>query len=268
MANMLGSLNYLMLKQCLFHREINDMNLTTDNQSGVIAREFEKAVATIRPQPGFTSFRCSLSNSISLTITNLLQQSGFNRRILGKFDQSSIILNIGCADHLDSEYVNADIFPSVGPALRLLTGHNKISWNLFINIICRDESLVSCADGIVFAHVLEHIPADKAVMALTNCFQYLKPGAQIRLSVPHIRAYPYSDATSADQRAKDAISRNQLIYGHFHQYMYEPELLIALLEQVGFCDVKQVDFEEGALGTSDRLERRNESIYITASRPL
>jgi predicted SAM-dependent methyltransferase len=244
------------------------MNLTTDKQSSLIADEFEKAVSTIRPQPGFTAFRCSLSNSISLTVTNLLQQSGFNRRILEKLDQSPIILNIGCADHLGSEYVNADIFPPVGPALRMLTGRGKIGWNLFVNIICRDESLVNSADGVVFAHVLEHIPPDKAMTALTNCLKYLKPGAPIRLSVPHIRAYPYSDLTSADERAKDAIARNQLIYGHFHQYMYEPELLIALLEQVGFCDIKQVNFEEGALGTSDRLERRDESIYITASRPL
>jgi hypothetical protein len=244
------------------------MNINIDNQSSIIASEFQKAVATIRPQAGFTSFRCSLSNSISLTVTNLLQRLGFNRRILSKRGASNIILNIGCADHLDSEYVNADIFPPVGRALRMLAGRGKIEWNLFVNIICRDDSLLESADGIVFAHVLEHIPADKALIALTNCLHYLKPNGQMRLSVPHIRAYPYTDSTtSAGQKAQDAIARNQLIYGHFHQYMYEPELLIALLEEVGFSDVRQVEFGEGALALSDRLERRDESIYVTASRP-
>jgi Methyltransferase domain len=244
------------------------MNVITCTESRQITQDFQKAVSTIRPQPGLTALRCSVSHSISLAITNLIQRSGFNRKTLIKQARSVTLLNIGCADHLDSQYINADIFPPVGRALKVLAGREKINWNLFVNIVCLDPSLAQSADGIVFAHVLEHVPADKALIALTNCFEYLKPGGQLRLSVPHIRAYPYSSSVPAAQKAKDAISRNQLIYGHFHQYMYEPELLIALLEEVGFCGVKQVDFGEGLLASSDRLERREESIYITASRPL
>jgi hypothetical protein len=244
------------------------MHTITRGESNKIASEFQNVVSTLRPKPGLTEFRCTVSASISLVITNLIQRSGFNRRTLIKSDRSSVILNIGCADHLDPEYINADMFPPVGRSLRMLAGRDKIDWNLFVNIVCRDESLVESADGIVFAHVLEHIPPNKALTALANCFQYLKPGAQLRLSVPHIRAYPYSDSPSIEQKARDAISRNRLIYGHFHQFMYEPELLMALLEEVRFCNIQEVNFGEGVLGSSDRAERQHESIYITAARPL
>jgi SAM-dependent methyltransferase len=245
------------------------MNITANiNESRQISTDFQNAVAVLRPKSALATFRCSLSNSVSLFITNFLQRSGFNRRVLSKQRHSSVILNIGCADHLDTEYINADIFPPVGRSLRMLAGREKINWNLFVNIVCRDNSLIACADGIVFAHVLEHIPPSQAMGALVNIFQYLKPGGHLRLSVPHIRAYPYSESSSATQRAKDAISRNQLIYGHFHQFMYEQELLIALLDAAGFADIRQVDFGEGVFGTSDRPLRRDESIYITASRPL
>jgi hypothetical protein len=243
------------------------MNLTTYTESSQIASEFQRAVSNLRPKSGLTALRTNTSRWMALSITNLIQKSGFNQKILAKVNRSTTILNIGCADHLDPNYVNADIFPPVGRALRMLVGHEKIEWSLFINIICQDKSLIECADGIVFAHVLEHLPPDQTLTVLGNCFQYLKPGGHMRLSVPHIRAYPYSNAASSQQKAMNAIERNKIIYGHFHQFMYEPELLIALLENVGFSDVKQVDYGEGLLANSDRLERAFETIYITASRP-
>jgi SAM-dependent methyltransferase len=243
------------------------MKSTTYTESSQIASKFQQTASALRPKPGLTTLRVNISRSIALLITNLIQKSGFNKKILSKANKLPVILNIGCADHLDPNYVNADIFPPVGRALRMLAGHESIKWNLFVNIICQDISLVECADGIVFAHVLEHLPPDQTLAVLGNCFQYLKPGGHIRLSVPHIRAYPYSNAVSSQQKAMNAIERNKIIYGHFHQFMYEPELLIALLENVGFSDVKQVDYGEGLLANSDRLERAFETIYITASRP-
>jgi hypothetical protein len=230
--------------------------------------QFQRAVSTMRPKPGLTTFRCSLSSAISLGITNLIQFSGFNRRRLANQQGKSIILNIGCADHLDPAYINADIFPPVGRAFRLLGGKGRIDWSLFLNIIKEDKSLICSADGIVFAHVLEHIPADRAVDALTNCFRYLKAGGDLRLSVPHIRAYPFIEGSDSSKKIEDAISRNLLIYGHFHQFMYEPELIISLLEEIGFVSVKEVGFGEGTLGDSDRQERAHESFYVAASKPV
>jgi hypothetical protein len=244
------------------------MNLTTCTESSQIASEFQRAVSSLRPKPGLTTLRINTSRSIALLITNFIQKTGFNRKIILKANRSQIILNIGCADHLDPNYVNADIFPPVGRALRMLAGHEKIEWNLFVNIIHHDKSLVECADSIVFAHVLEHLPPDQTLTVLGNCFQYLKPGGHMRLSVPHIRAYPYSNRDSNQQKAMAAIERNKIIYGHFHQFMYEPELLLALLEEVGFSDIKQVDCGEGLLADSDRPERAFETIYVTASKSL
>jgi hypothetical protein len=214
--------------------------------------QFQRAVSTMRPKPGLTTFRCSLSSGISLGITNLIQFSGFNRRRLAKQQGKSIILNIGCADHLDPAYINADIFPPVGRALRLLGGKGKIDWSLFLNIIKEDKSLVGSADGIIFAHVLEHI---------------LRPGGSLRLSVTHIRAYPFVESSESSKKIADAISRNLLIYGHFHQFMYEPELIISLLEEIGFVAVKEVGFGQGTLADSDRPEREHQSFYVVASKP-
>jgi SAM-dependent methyltransferase len=230
--------------------------------------QFHQSVSTMRPKAGLTTFRCSLSSAISLGITNLIQLSGFNRRQLAKQKGKSIILNIGCADHLDPAYINADIFPPVGRALRLLRGQGRIDWSLFLNIIKEDKSLVNSADGIVFAHVLEHISPEKAVDALTNCFRYLKPGGNLRLSVPHIRAYPFVESSDSSKKIEDTISRNLLIYGHFHQFMYEPELIASLLEEIGFISVSEVHFGEGTLADSDRQERAHESFYIVASKPI
>jgi SAM-dependent methyltransferase len=239
------------------------------SDSNRIASEFQKAVSTMRPRSAIVDFRCKISQIISLKITDLIQILGFNKKQIYKENRKSIILNIGCADHLDSSYINADIFPPVGRALRILLGKGKIDWNLFINIVSTDYSLVNVADGIILAHVLEHVAADQSIKALKNCYSYLKPGGEFRISVPHIRAYPFlEDISSTVKKAEDAINRNALIYGHFHQFMYEPELLALLLESVGFFEIKIVDFGQGLLGESDRHERKDESIYITAMKPI
>lgn len=211
---------------------------------------------------GLRGFRTYVSGAFTLPLTNFMQTIGYNKKIINLKKSDTVILNIGCRDDTDNDYINAELFPSLGEMWRIIRGKQKINYDLFLNICKEDKNLLEVADGIIFSHVLEHIPLNLALVALKNCFKYLKKNGCIRICVPYLGKYQQPPDTPYE-KAKNMLAINTVIYCYGHKVMYNTELLKLLMAEAGFSQIEEVNFEEGLLGMSDLPERESESIYLT-----
>ncbi|BAZ13285.1 family 2 glycosyl transferase [Calothrix sp. NIES-4071] len=212
---------------------------------------------------GLRGFRTYASAVFTLPLTNFMQTIGYNKKKLVDLNKSDkVILNIGCRDDTNNDYINAELFPSLGEMWRILRGKRRIEYDLFLNICYEDKNLLEVADGIILSHVLEHIPLNLALVALKNCFKYLKKNGCIRICVPYLGRYQQPLNTSYE-KAKNMLAVNTIIYCYGHKVMYNVELLKLLMAEVGFSQIEEVNFQEGLLGMSDLPERQPESIYLT-----
>ncbi len=241
-----------------------------------LLEEFQKvANREAPPVSSWRGLKYSFSQWLCLNGTILMQRLGYNRKkslaIKQSLGQKPIILNIGCLEQVDNNYVNADLVPFGGirTIWKFIRGNSEFKCDLLVNIFFYDRYLWEFADGIVLSHVLEHVHPLLIITALKNCFAYLKPGGCIRISVPYLGIFEQSELpiTFPDcQIYNRTLAKNKVIYDYGHQFMYDAELLTVLLEEAGFSQVKEVAFGEGLLGETDPLERRSRSIYLTASK--
>ncbi|MEM1168645.1 MAG: methyltransferase domain-containing protein [Cyanobacteria bacterium P01_H01_bin.35] len=243
-------------------------NQTTEKE--IILEEFNKLTKFVKPpMTSLENIKSIFKLWLSFNFTRLMQRIGFNRKKIKTFsEKSQIILNIGCAGDEKEEYINADVFRVFGDwgfaSIRrfLLGNRDKTRYDLFLNLTELDQDLLGIADFIILSHVLEHIHPQYALVALKNCFDYLKIGGYIRLAVPFLDAYNTSNLPECQKLTYPILAKNRLIYGWGHCFMYDAVLLKFLLEEAGFSEVEQVNFGSGILGETDVAEYRQESIYL------
>jgi len=112
-------------------------------------------------------------------------------------------------------------------------------------------------------HVWEHLEADEARAAATNCFEFLKPGGWLRIAVP--------DGMHPDPEYVEQVRPGGAGEGAAdHKVLYTFMTLQTLLEQAGF-EVELLEYwdesrtfhfrewssEDGHIGRSMRFDPRN-----------
>ncbi len=236
----------------------------------ILLEEFKKVLNSSYLEPpssSFQKFKNNLREWLILKLTTLMQRLGYNKRKISNLKKGEVILNIGCWETNNERYVNADLITldswlDIKEIYQFIFG-NSTKHELLININYYDSNLLEYANGIVISHVLEHIYPQLVITALKNCFAYLKPGGCIRISVPYLEAYSLPKLPECQGVRNSMLAKNRLIYGWGHKFMYDPELLTTLMEEVGFTEVKEVSFKEGVLGETDNPKHQSESIYLT-----
>ena len=205
-------------------------------------------------------------------------------------------LNIGCGPSGQFEgYINIDNSPSV--LLGKFSAIKKALWALRIidksKFIADWSGVIRCdvskgihysdgtVDKIYSSHLLEHIPRDKGVAFIKECYRILKPDGVMRLVVPDLlfHAEQYVAVTRA-LVSKEELPNNRsthdtflnTIYGAYlnkrrygaeHYYMYDLPTLVSILKNSGFENIKKCEFKEGAdeeLASFD--SRPNESLHL------
>ena len=237
----------------------------------IVLKEFRTVAKSIgHPVTSLHNIKNIFRLWLSFNFTQLMIKTGFNRRKIANFSHKSpLILNIGCAGNEKEEYINADVFRVFGDwgfaSIRrfLLGNRDATKYDLFLDLTVRDNDLLEIADFIILSHVLEHIHPQYTLIALKNCFDYLKIGGYIRVVVPYLEAYNNSwDLPQSQELTTPILAKNRLIYGWGHCFMFAPDLLKSLLEEVGFSEVKQVSFSSDILGETDLELYQKESIYL------
>jgi predicted SAM-dependent methyltransferase/GT2 family glycosyltransferase len=133
--------------------------------------------------------------------------------------------------------------------------------------------------SFVAEHVWEHLTLEQSVMAMKNCFEFLKPGGYLRIGVP--------DGYHPDEEYIEQVKPGGSGAGaNDHKILFNYKLLSELLESCGFI-VKLLEYfdengvfhysawsaADGFIARSSRFDKRNRdrlvytSLIIDAIRP-
>ena len=180
-------------------------------------------------------------------------------------------LNIGCGMKTVPHFVNLDC-----------SWHSKIDicWDASKRLPLGNETL----RGIFSEHCLEHLPFHSIPFLLSECFRIFRQSGTIRLVLPDAQLYleryanlsggltsdpfPYADGDAQQGIYTPVMSVNRIFRNHGHLYMYDHDLLKALLEKAGFVDIVRESFNSGrdqGLLIDDE-SRATESLYIEATK--
>ena len=209
----------------------------------------------------------------------------------------SLKLNIGCGPAGQFEgYINIDNSPSI--LLGKYLAIKKVLWVLRIiddsKYNANWSGIIRCdvgkgilygsgsVDKIYSSHLLEHIPKDRGVFFIKECYRVLKRGGVMRLVVPDLffHAEQYVEATRAligreylpEDRIHHDIFLNTICGAYLkknrrngaeHYYMYDLPTLVSILKDSGFENIKKCEFKEGAdkeLASFD--SRPDESLHL------
>ncbi len=188
-------------------------------------------------------------------------------------------INIGCGPtgQIDG-FINMDNSPSVllarVPMLKIVlykTGviseqQYNADWRGVIR--CDVSKQLPFGDEIVdkiySSHFLEHIPQDKGVRVLVECFRVLKYGGVMRLVVPDLlwHAKRYVERTHhlinlavlPEDRSEHDMFLHTIYGAHLgkrkrhgaeHCYMYDFPTLVAILKDIGFENIQRCKYQKG-----------------------
>ena len=140
-------------------------------------------------------------------------------------------------------------------------------WDLLLPLPFPQNSI----DMIYSSHVLEHFYYEDLLKLLNNCYEVLKKGGKFSACVPDASIYintymnpdqfdfqNYCKVTSALHSNSPIDYINYIAYmnGH-HRYMFDSKNLIAIIQKVGFKNVRLREFDP----LIDSFSRDYESIY-------
>lgn len=148
--------------------------------------------------------------------------------------------------------------------VRRLTDHEFVFCDFANGLPFEADSV----DFIFCSHVLEHFYAEEASRLMREVRRVLKPGGRVRICVPDlaiaVRHYHEGNKREAlrffftDERARF----------DQHHNMYDYDLLSSLMQDAGFAEIVQCDFQQGRLPDLDRLDNRpEETLFVEAVKP-
>ncbi|MDT7831926.1 methyltransferase domain-containing protein [Flavobacteriaceae bacterium S356] len=187
-----------------------------------------------------------------------------------KKNVSPLFLDIGAGRHYTDGWVHVDFYKT-----RIRKFWKKYQGNIpDIETDLRDP--LNCdsniVDGIYSGHTLEHLFPNHANQLLEECFRVLKPGAWLRINVPDLKRVIdfYNNKIELPHFKYKAEAIGHLTQNHGHYSVWDEELLVNTLKEIGFVDVKEVAF--GEEGTDPRLikeepYRKDETLVVEARKP-
>ncbi len=187
-----------------------------------------------------------------------------------KLKSSENYLNLGCGSNYVEGYVNADFFYRF-KFWKKDTLKREWQLDLRYSLECKDEVF----DGIFTEHTLEHLYLDDAKKLLQELYRVLKKDAMIRITVPDIEKYVNFYSKKYELIDTDSFSKKyptgcsairNITQNYFHFSTWDFEELKRYLEEVGFKDIKRMDFgkTENEKLNLDLKDRSWETVYVEA----
>ena len=153
-------------------------------------------------------------------------------------------LHVGCGTEVIPGWCNIDIqdLPGVDMVLDV-TGGFPFS----------DVEYIYCE------HFIEHLRFDEGFRFLEACNEALSDGGVLRLSTPNLDwvylTHYTADAADPSTRIANTFMLNRAFYGWGHQFLYNRDLLSAVLDAVGFQNLVECEYGISDRPALDGLER-------------
>jgi len=126
-------------------------------------------------------------------------------------------------------------------------------------------------DGIFTQHVIEHVSYSQAVGVFRECYRTLRPGAWLRVCVSDLATYVrYYRGEIADDQffslPHRTLALSFLTQMHMHRSVWDSDLMVKVLDEIGFCDAATVSFGAGSdmRLVKDDPDKAIESLYVEA----
>lgn len=219
------------------------------------------------------------------TVTRLIGRLRRRRR-LALPEQRPLRLNLGSSLHVAEGWINVDgglgallagwPRPLLRVAYRLAGSAEHFSEREFVDLLSRHSFVHhdltygipfpdDSAEAIFSSHFLEHISRADAERLMRDAHRVLAPGGVIRTCVPDLR-WLVSEYERGNKRYMvDGIFADEG-RGEYarHRYMYDEDLLVELLTEAGFADIRRCAFREGRTPDLDVLDNREGSLVVEA----
>ncbi|MEQ9008602.1 MAG: hypothetical protein RLP12_12005 [Ekhidna sp.] len=177
------------------------------------------------------------------------------------------LLNLGAGAVKLEGFVNADFY-----RLHKIWSPDRPDWMLDITkpICCPDNYW----DGVLIEHTNEHILYSQNYDLFSELYRTLKPNSIVRIVVPDLDKYlDWSDLRKAEPKMNryaslpEAISN--LAQNHAHVSVWNFQLLKDMLTEIGFIDVRRMNFLEGNMPELLKDSPRHvwQSVYLEAKKP-
>ena len=177
-------------------------------------------------------------------------------------------LNLGCGDAYVDGFVNADFFS----ILRFVKKDmEKPDWMLDLRypLNCPDNVW----DGVFTEHTIEHLYPTQVYNLLTEIYRTMKENAVIRITVPDLKkcidfySKNYSNINHLEFQKYykfGAEAIRDLTQNYFHRSVWDSELLIEVMKDIGFRDIQERKFKEGknTFLCIEKEERKWGTLYI------
>jgi SAM-dependent methyltransferase len=201
---------------------------------------------------------------------------------------SSVRMNLGCGLAVAKGWVNIDgslnaLVAAMPTAFHVLmyrlTGASKYYSESEYCRILRDHIFIyqdlsngipfkdGVADYIYSSHFIEHLYRKDAKHLLKECYRVLKNDGVLRISVPDLEyaVKLYSSGNKQEMLQKYFFVEDSESHYARHKYMYDFEMLSALLRKIGFHDPQRCEFRIGATPDIDILDNSpEESLFVEA----
>lgn len=139
-------------------------------------------------------------------------------------------------------------------------------------------------EAIYSSHMFEHVYLAEARALAKEAFRVMKPGGILRLALPDGELWARQLIESSGDKAAGEHYNERLgaypevrpkgrrfyafmMGGSAHKWQPTRGLVKSMLEDAGFTDFKELDYQQGELPQLDEIEARPESMFFEAVRP-
>lgn len=223
------------------------------------------------------------------TITIFTGKVKKNQRVKIPKDFNIVKVNVGCGLAVALEWINIDgsfnALIARAPAFthriayrlsgarnyyteteycRLLNKHFFVHHDLSYGLPFDNETV----DYIFTSHFIEHLYKNDAINLLENFYRVLKPNGKVRISIPDLEyaVSLYKLGKKYEMLNNYFFIEDDSFYAR-HKYMYDFEMLSAILKKIGYRSISKEKYREGEIPDLELLDNRPEdSLYIEATK--